>query len=141
VPASPVQRNAPPGEAAGRPAYRSRDAIDDDRIGPKQMGIPYPRNNAPREAAPVAREIAPTARDASPQPRPSRPPEAAVVAPPQAQRPAPAPAPAATVAPQAPPLAAPPAQRPPGEHRMTRPEPPHGKEERRDEKPGGEKQR
>jgi len=138
VPPSPVHRAGPPGEAGGRPAYRGREAADDDRGGPKPAMPPPSRINAPREAAPAVREPAPAIRESAPPgreapPRANRPPEAAV-APPQSQRP--------PVAAAAPPAAPPPvAQRPPPEHKMTRPEPP-GKEERRDERrEGGEKQR
>jgi hypothetical protein len=141
-PGTQAQRNAS-GEA--RPAYRGREAGDDDRGGPKQTPPPPPpssRITPPRESAPVT-QPAPAIREGSPAtrelpPRPSRPPDA--VAPsPQGQRPA-----AANAAPQAAPQAVPQAavQHPPGEHKMTRPEPPQGKEERRDEKrDGSEKQR
>ena len=112
---NPAQRGTPPGEA--RPAYRSREAADDDRGGPKQAMPPSSsRVNPPREAAPAAREPVPAVRESAP-PRANRPPEAAAAPPPQAQR-------------------------PPQEHKMTRPEPPQGKEERRDEKrDANEKQR
>jgi hypothetical protein len=117
-PGAPVQRNAS-GEAA-RPAYRGREAVDDDRGGPKQAMPPVLRTTPPREAAPATREPAPQTREGGPvahetPPRTNRPPEAAAAPTPQA----------------APPAAA---QRPPAEHKMTRPEPPQGKEERRDEK-------
>ena len=172
---SPAQRSAQPGEAFGRPGFRGRDVADDDRGGPKQMGIP--RYNAPRDGAPATREAAqrppllsrppeaavvtapqrppPTAAVAPPQPQrppptaavappqPHRPPPTAAVAPPQPQRP-----PTAAVAPPAvqqaaPPVAPPAAQRAAGgEQRMTRPEQPRNREERRDEKGDrGEKQR
>ena len=144
APVNPAQRGAPPGEA--RPAYRGREAAEDDRGGPKPP--PPPRISPPRVAAPVGREPAPPIREAAPPmheappgreapPRGGRAPDA-VAAPLQAQR-LPAAAPAATpaLAPAAPPAA----QQRPGEHKMTRPEPPP-KEERRDEKrEGGENRR
>jgi len=152
APPSPVQRSAPPNEG-GRPVHRNREAADDDRGGPKQAMPPPSRISAPRDVAPPAREPAPAIRETAPParatpPRMNRPPEAAV-APPPVQRPpaagaapqvAPAAPPQAQRAPAPAPQAAPPAPRPPAEHKMTRPEPP-GKEERRDERQGGEKQR
>jgi len=144
VPPSPVQRNAQPGGAPGRPAFRGREALDDDRGGPKQATHPGARNNAIREMSPATREALPV------RPAPvQRPPETAVVAPAPPQRPpapavvAPAQRPAPPAAVVAPPAAPPAAQRAPGgEQRMTRPEPPR-REERRDERRDerGEKQR
>ncbi|HEY2190279.1 MAG TPA: hypothetical protein VGH48_17110, partial [Caldimonas sp.] len=101
----PRAQVAPPGQAPrsaqageGRPVPHGREAAADGRGGPKQVAVPGPRNQAPREVTPAVREAA---------------------------APPPAPAPH------------------PGEQRMTRPEPPRNREQRKDEKGDerGEKQR
>ncbi|HEY2561606.1 MAG TPA: DUF6600 domain-containing protein [Caldimonas sp.] len=115
APPGQAQRNAQPGEAGGRPVPHGREVAVDGGGGPKQATIPGPRNYVPREVAPAGREAG-------------------------QHRPPPA---AAPVAPQAAPPAPPAAAQHGGEQRMTRPEAPRNREERKDEKRDdkGEKQR